>query len=1288
MNHKVPDTLAEQRRRYIHHLAAQLDQIRALYLELDPTDWQAGEADMLCQALHGLGTAAADYGLDPLSRAACNLKRRLEGMQAADQVPDASAWQSLEDCLDDLQQLARRFSDTRQPEPEAPYTTVGNPPRVHVVEPDQGQARYLRQVLGRAGYQVVVFGTLDDFRAACQDPAQEQPAVLVMNMSFPGGDAAGVGLVDELGPGGRTGFPVVMLSARDDLPARLAAFRAGITRYLLKPVTTGQLLEELDHLTGRQSPSPYRVLLVGEHADACKVQAGVLHGAGMEVRVLDSPLQVLEAVDGFSPDVVILDVQLPGMTGPELAAVLRERDAHQNLPILFLSTDTDLEQQLLALDLGGDDFLVRPVAPEHLVAAVSARARRARRHGSTLRRLETTLYEREREHQALDRHALVSITDAGGSITYANDAFCELSGYRREELLGQNHRLLKSGRHGADFYREMWNTLRSGMIWRGEICNRCKSGRLYWVNATITPFLDRDGKPYQYVSIRNDITALKQSQEELRISKDRLRRGQIFANIGTWDWHIDSGELYWSERIGPLFGYPDGELNTSYENFLAAVHPDDRQQVSDAINDCIERDIPYEIEHRVVWPDGSVRWLLERGAVLRDTAGRAVQMLGVVQDIDDRKRAELALAEGERRLREAQRMARLGNWEADMVSGKLIWSDEIFRIFGHQPGSFEPSVQAFLDAVHPDDVAKVQESERLAAQTGHHDVVHRILRPDNTVRYVHELAHAELDEAGRVVRLSGTVQDISERQAIEMALRDERDRAQRYLDTAQTVMVSLDTGGDIMMINRKGCELLGYQEHELLGRNWFATCLPAPEGMARVYPLFIDIMQGEMHESEYVENPVLCRDGRQRLIAWHNAYLRDKDGRIYGVLSSGEDITERRKAEEALQRAREEAERANQAKSEFLSSMSHELRTPMNAILGFSQLMAYDEGLAEEQRDNVGEIIKAGNHLLELINEVLDLAKVESGHIDLSLEPLEVGEVVQECLSLVSALADRRAITLSQSGLQGAAVRADRTRLKQALLNLLSNAIKYNRDGGRVSLDVQHHGNDRLRIRVTDTGPGIPAGRLAQLFQPFNRLGAEDSNIEGTGIGLTFTRRLVEMMGGTVDVTSEPGQGSTFWIELPLETAPHDHADRQEGTGPAAEPSADDAACHTVLYIEDSPANLRLVAQILGRRRHVRLLTAHTSDLGIELARSRRPELVLMDLCMPDMDGFQVLEVLRAEATLRDVPVIAVTANAMPADIERGRAAGFSDYLTKPIDVSEFLETVDRHLSLPPQGPA
>lgn len=505
------------------------------------------------------------------------------------------------------------------------------------------------------------------------------------------------------------------------------------------------------------------------------------------------------------------------------------------------------------------------------------------------------------------------------------------------------------------------------------------------------------------------------------------------------------------------------------------------------------------------------------------------------------------------------------------------------------------------------------------------------------------------------------------------------------LDNVRDGVVACDAQGALSYFNRATRELHGIEQEELPAAEWAQHYrLLLKDGMTPMptqeVPLFRAFNGENVHDQILI---IEHANGSKHAMLCSGQRLVDKDGSRIGAVVSMHDITRQMAVESELIDARDVAEAANRAKSTFLASMSHELRTPMNGILGFGQLLQYDQTLTSEQHDWVGEITNAGKHLLELINEVLDLAKVESGQIELSLEPVEVSTVVTECLSLIAPLAGKRNIGIRFDELKDAAVRADRTRLKQVLLNLLSNAIKYNREGGSVKLDVRNEGAERLRILVTDSGQGIPANRMQELFLPFNRLDATNSNIEGTGIGLTITRRIVEMMGGTVDVRSEVGVGSTFWIELPVESMEKnaDAARKPTTSDSSLAASNPDTPVKTVLYIEDNPSNLKLVAMILGQRKHIHLLTAHTPDLGIELAISHKPDLILLDINMPGMDGYQVLEILKAEASLKNTPVVAITANAMPRDIERGIAAGFNDYMTKPLDLIKFYALLDKLLA-------
>ena len=383
-----------------------------------------------------------------------------------------------------------------------------------------------------------------------------------------------------------------------------------------------------------------------------------------------------------------------------------------------------------------------------------------------------------------------------------------------------------------------------------------------------------------------------------------------------------------------------------------------------------------------------------------------------------------------------------------------------------------------------------------------------------------------------------------------------------------------------------------------------------------------------------------------------------------------------------LELAMEEAKEANQAKSAFLSAMSHELRTPLNAILGFAQILTSDAlpSTLPQKKEFAGHILKSGRHLLTLINEILDLAKVEAGAVNLSLEPVALGEVMGECRSMIEPIAAQRGIRVLFPESCDTVVEADRTRLKQVLLNLLSNAVKYNRDAGAVVVDIAFDAPGKVRVSVQDTGLGLRPDQLDLLFQPFNRLGQESSGEEGTGIGLVVTRRLVELMNGAIGVSSRVGIGSVFWIELPV-TAPH--ALSIEGPlAPALPADAPGATTrHTLLYVEDNPANLKLVEEIVRFRPDLRLLSAQDGHLGIEMARQHLPDLILMDLNLPCISGVDAFKTLRSDPRTAHIPVIALTANAMPRDIERGLAAGFFRYLTKPINIDEFTEAVNTTLA-------
>ena len=538
-----------------------------------------------------------------------------------------------------------------------------------------------------------------------------------------------------------------------------------------------------------------------------------------------------------------------------------------------------------------------------------------------------------------------------------------------------------------------------------------------------------------------------------------------------------------------------------------------------------------------------------------------------------------------------------------------------------------------------------------------------------------------LDEAGEVVRLIGYSVDITDRKRAEAALRESEERFRRLIENASDIITVMDGWGTYLFQSPSVHRVLGYRPQEMLGRSSLEFIHPDDAEAAREAVQRVLKQPGVVHTAEYRFRHA---DGSWRVLESTGQRLNGEAGRAEVVFNS-RDVTERKAAEEALRQATAAAERANRAKSEFLSRMSHELRTPMNSILGFAQLLARVE-LAPEHKRGVQHILKAGRHLLALINEVLEIARIEAGREHFSLEPVCIGTVVQEALALVRPLAAQWEVLLvDETGAAGARyVHADRQRLTQVLLNLLSNAIKYNRPGGRVRLTCGDGRDGRVAVRVADTGRGIAAERVEQLFTPFARLGAEQSEVEGTGLGLALSQRLAEAMGGALALESSGPAGSVFRLEV---VAAHDplHALEASGAVPAARaapPAPEHAA--TLLYVEDNLANLSLVETILLSRPAWRTVPALQGQLGIELAREHRPNLILLDLHLPDLPGEEVLRRLRGDARTAHIPVVVISADATRAMIERLREAGADGYLTKPLDVDEFLATLERFLAPAP----
>lgn len=928
---------------------------------------------------------------------------------------------------------------------------------------------------------------------------------------------------------------------------------------------------------------------------------------------------------------------------------------------------------------------------------------RLRERTSDLARANAALHAEIEEHRKAEESLRASELRYRQSIELSPDAiFIQSNGQivfvnkRALQLYGATEQQELVGRPVLDLihpdYREMVQE-RIRLLALGQEVPRIEEkilrldGSVVDVEVAAAPLLNYHSTPAAQVVLR-DITERKRTEVML---------AQLAAIVESSDDAIIGKNLEgiitsWNGGAEQIYGYTADEVvGRSISILMPPECPNEEADIQERLQQGESID-HYETER--IRKDGRRITVSLTISPIKDSEGSIIAASTVARDISEEKRMEealrkshhqlehrvqertqelnttiAALRDSEARLQFALEVAHMGTWELEQHTERVTGSELHQRLWGLTPGTSADTYQAFLERIHPDDREMVQQKVQHSLRTGEDYIIeYRIIWPDGTVHWLFCRGRVLRDAEDEVVALGGVSLDITERKQAEEQMREQQELLQTIFNHIPAMLSFYDADGKFQYVNREWERVLGWSLVEIKNHpDPLAEFYPDPADLWRV----LDFMRRA--DGEWTDFKTRVRDGRILYTSWTN--IRLPDGRRIGL---GQDITERKQTEVALHEAKEEAEQANRAKSDFLSRMSHELRTPLNSILGFGQLLEMDD-LTDESRDSVEHIMRAGRHLLGLINEVLDIACIEAGQQAFSIEAVHVGQLLRESLDLVRPLATKRRVEIGN--VEGEYyVRADQQRLKQVFLNLLGNAIKYNCEDGSVILVCEIE-QDQLRIGVSDTGQGMSPEDMQKLFIPFERLQAAHHRIEGTGLGLLVTKRLVEAMHGEIGVESTVGQGSTFWVKLPLTDSPESKAFDTDSDSIHELPFTAPPAASTVLYIEDNLANLKLIERIFEEYPKITLLSAMQGSIGLDLAREHHPDLILLDLHLPDMNGDEVLRRLREGAGTRDIPVVMLSADATPRQIERLLTPpeghpGAKEYLTKPLNVKQFLSVL------------
>jgi PAS domain S-box-containing protein len=939
------------------------------------------------------------------------------------------------------------------------------------------------------------------------------------------------------------------------------------------------------------------------------------------------------------------------------------------------------------------------------------------------KRAEEALRQSELKNRSIFDNSQVGIfcsQVADGLVLEANQYFVNLTGYESADQVIGTIRTV-------DFYSPtdrqyvLEQLQQFGVVNNFEFQFWNRHGIPQWAMASV--HLDPERQLIEGVIL--DVSDRKQAEANLRDSEERLRLALTAANQGLYDLDLKTGAAIVSPEYATMLGYNPAEFQETNAKWIERLHPDDLERTANVYLAYVAGEIAdYKVEFRQRTQQGTWKWILSIGKIVAwDESGQPLRMLGTHTDIDERKCAEASLQAERLRLQLALEAAQMGTWSCNLQTGQLLWSDRAQEIFGFVPGTFPGDRDTFLDMVHPEDYHRVVEAISTTFEQGTpYDIEYRIHRLDGELRWIAVWGIIPESAIFTERQLVGVVTDISDRKQAEAALRQSEARLRATFNQAAVGIVQADRQGRFVQVNQKFCEIVAYPEAEILFKSFAEITHPddLAADHANVQRLLADEVSTFAMEKRYIR-----KDGDVVWVTLAVALVRNPANEPEYFIGVIQDISDRKAAEAALIQAKQEledrveqrtielrlsketAEAANRAKSAFLANMSHELRTPLNAILGFSQLLNRNTALNANQKKQVGIINRSGEHLLNLINDILEMSKIEAGRVILNLKNFGLYQMLHSLKELFSLRAESKGLELR---IQIAAnvpeyIQTDESKLRQVLINLLSNAIKFTQAGSvtlRVSIASSSSGNQSLSgnaqsclsFEVTDTGPGIEPNEQEILFEPFVQTKTGQKSLEGTGLGLPISRQFVQLMGGELTVYSIPGQGATFYFEIPVDLAGEEDLPLPQPTRKVIG-LAPGQPVYRLLVVEDNSENRQFLIQLL-QSVGFETREAENGQEAVALWQTWAPHLIWMDMRMPIMNGYEATRRVReleqaqlsANATqssqLPAIPtkILALTASAFEDERTAIMAAGCDDFVCKPATETTLFEKIAEYVGV------